>query len=156
MSNMFKPIKAKNVKEYLASIPEERKETILFLHDFIQKVSPKLKSHFAYNMLGYGSFAYKNYKRDVIEWPIVALASQKNYMSVYVCAVEDGEYLAEKYKDKLGKVSVGKSCIRFKKLDDLHLGALKKILQKSAKHPGLVGAEKYRKTSVKKQLHIKS
>jgi hypothetical protein len=70
----------------------------------------------------------------------VALASQKNYMSLYVCAVEDGEYLAEKYGNKLGKVSVGKSCIRFKKLEDLNLPALNKVLQKAAGLSGLIGA----------------
>lgn len=142
---MFKPSKATSVKEYIDALPEERKKAIVFLHEFIQKVSPKLKSHFAYNMLGYGAFKYKNYKKDVIDWPIVALASQKHYISVYVCAVEDGEYLAEKYKAKLGKVSVGKSCIRFKKLEDVNLPELKKVLQKAAKLPGLVGAGEHKK-----------
>lgn len=135
---MFKPVKAKSVSEYLASVPKERKETIQFLHDFIQKSTPSLKPHFAYNMLGYGSFKYKNYKKEVIDWPTVALANQKNYISIYVCAVEDGEYMAEKYKSSLGKVSVGKSCIRFKKLEDLNLPELKTLIQKAAKNPGLV------------------
>ncbi len=141
MSNMFKPTKAKTVKEYLAALPAERKEPIEFLHEFIQKTSPKLKSYFAYNMLGYGSFKYKNYKKEVIDWPTVSLASQKNYISLYVCALEGGEYLAEKYQKDLGKVDVGRSCIRFKKLTDLNLPAVKKLLQKAAKMPGLV-AEK--------------
>lgn len=72
-------------------------------------------------------------------WPIVALASQKNYISLYVCAVKDGQYLAEKYKNELGKVSVGKSCIRFKKLTDLNLKTLEKVIKLAAKFPGLVG-----------------
>lgn len=141
MPNMFKPTKAKTVREYFAALPAERKEPIEFLHELIQKVSPKFKSHFAYNMLGYGSLKYKNYKKEIIDWPIIALASQKNYISLYVCALEDGEYIAEKYKKELGKVSVGKSCIRFKKISDLDLPALKKILKKAAKSPGLI-AEK--------------
>lgn len=140
MGNMFKPTAAKSVKEYLAQVPTERKEAIQFLHTFIQKAAPKLKPLFAYNMLGYGSFPYRNYKKEMIEWPIVALANQKHYISVYVCAVEQGEYLAEKYKAKLGKVSVGKSCIRFKNVEDVKLPELKKLLQKAAKLPGLVGA----------------
>lgn len=150
MSKMFKPIKAKSVTEYLAAVPKERKEAILFLHTFIQKSAPKLKSYFAYNMLGYGKFKYTNYKKDVFDWPIVALASQKNYISLYVYAVEGSEYLAEKYKNELGKVSVGKSCIRFKKLEDVILPELKKVLQKAAKMPGLVGAGEHRKDIVKK------
>lgn len=144
--NMFKPVKATTVKEYLAALPKERQEPILFLHKFIQKTSPKLKPHFAYNMLGYGSFPYRNYKHEPITWPVVALASQKNYISLYVCAVDTkGAYVAEMYKKELGKVGVGKSCIRFKKIEDLNLLGLKKVIRLAEKFPGLVGAEKYRK-----------
>ncbi len=89
-------------------------------------------------MLGYGSFKYKNYQKKIIDWPIVALASQKNYISLYVCALDGKQYLAEKYKDKLGKVSVGKSCIRFKKIEDLHLPTFKTVLKRAAQSPGLV------------------
>ncbi len=135
--NMFKKTKAKSVKEYLAAVPKEWKDAMLFLHTFIQKSAPKLKPHFAYNMLGYGSFPYVNYKKEKLAWPIVALANQKNYLSIYVCAVDRGEYLAEKYKDALGKVSVGKSCIRFKNIENVHLPTLKAIIQKAAKKPGL-------------------
>lgn len=137
---MFKPINAKTVAEYLAMLPPERKDTIRELHNFIRKTVPKLKSYFASNMLGYGSFPYKNYKKEPITWPIIALANQKNYISLYVCSVEAGQYIAEKYKKELGKVSVGKSCIRFKKIDDVNLSALKKVLLAAAKKPGLIGA----------------
>lgn len=137
--NMFKSVKAKTVKEYFDMLPEERREPITFIHEFIQKVAPSLKPHFAYNMLGYGSFKYTNNKKEVLNWPTIALASQKNYISLYVCAVEKGEYIAEKNKNELGKVSVGKSCIRFKKVSDLNLDTLKKVILAAAKSPGLVG-----------------
>jgi uncharacterized protein YdhG (YjbR/CyaY superfamily) len=135
---MFKAVKPTSVKEYLASVPNDRKETINFLHNFIQKAAPSLKPHFAYNMLGYGKFKYTNYKGEVIDWPTIALANQKNYVSVYVCALDNGEYLAEKNKAKLGKVSVGKSCIRLSKLENINLDVLKEIIQAAAKNPGLV------------------
>jgi uncharacterized protein YdhG (YjbR/CyaY superfamily) len=140
--NMFKPVNAKTLKEYFAALPKERREPMEFLHKFIQKVSPKLKPNFIYNMPGYGSFKYKSYKKELLDWPVISLASQKNYMSLYVCAVDKGEYIAEKYKDQLGKVSVGKSCIRFKKLEDLNLKTLEKIIKLAAKSPGLVSAVK--------------
>lgn len=143
--NMFKPTKAKTMKEYVQALPPERREPIEFLHAFIQKISPTLKPHFAYNMLGYGSFPYKNYKKELIHWPVIALASQKQYMSLYVCAVIDGKYIAETHKKELGKVSVGKSCIRFKKLEDLNLDTLKKVLKAAAKNPGLMGVGASRK-----------
>lgn len=143
--NMFKSVKAKNVKEYLAQVPAARKDAILFLHNFIQKTAPKLKPHFSYNMLGYGSFPYRNYKNESITWPTVSLANQKNYISMYVCSVTDGQYAAEKFKKELGKVSVGKSCIRFKKLEDVNLDGLKKIILFAAKHPGYPGLETKKK-----------
>lgn len=138
--NMFKKTKADSVQTYLKAVPKERQEAIKFLHTFIQKSAPKLKPHFAYNMLGYGSFKYTNYQKKVIDWPVIALANQKNYISVYVCAVDGGKYIAESHKKELGKVSVGKSCIRFKKVEDVNLPVLKKVIQLASKKPGLVGA----------------
>ena len=137
--NMFKPVKAKNIKEYFDQLPNDRKEAMEFLDKFIKKVAPTLKPVFSYNMPGYGTFKYKNYKGEIIDWPTIGLASQKNYISVYVCAVESGEYIAEKHKSELGKVSVGKSCIRFKKIEDLDLKGLEKVIRLAVKKPGLVG-----------------
>jgi hypothetical protein len=137
LMNMFKPVKAGSVEEYLAMLPQERRREILALDGLIKRVAPSLKRHFAVNMIGYGSFKYKNYKREIVDWPIVAVASQKNYISVYVCSIVDGRYVAEMFKDKLGKVSVGKSCIRFKKLDDVNLDGLGKIIGQAKEKPGL-------------------
>ncbi len=139
---MFKKTKATTVASYLADVPDDRQELVRFLHAFIQKAAPKLKAYFAYNMLGYGSFPYRNYKHEPITWPVISLANQKNYVSIYVCSIVDGKYTAETFKKDLGKVSVGKSCIRFKKLEDVNLPALKKLIQVAAKHPGLAGIEK--------------
>lgn len=139
LMNMFAKGSATSVDEYIASVPEGRREIIEFLHKFIQKAGPKLEPHFAYNMLGYGSFKYLNYKKQLQNWPTIALANQKNYISVYVCAIEHDQYLAEQYADKLGKVSVGRSCIRFKKLEDVNLDVLKEVIHKAQSNPGVVG-----------------
>lgn len=136
--NMFKPAKVNTIEDYIASVPDERKEVITFLHNFIQKAVPKLKPYFATNMIGYGTFPYRNYKKETIEWPVIALANQKQYVSVYVCSVANGKYVAEKYKNELGKVKVGRSCISFKKLEDVKLPVLRKVLQEAAKNPGLI------------------
>lgn len=140
--NMFANNAAATVKQYIDSVPAERKASIKFLHDFIQKAGPKLRPHFAYNMLGYGKFQYLDKRtKEYKEWPIVALANQKNYISVYVCAIEGDKYVAEKHAAKLGKVNVGKSCIRFSKLENVNLDELKKVINIAQSSPGLVGAE---------------
>ena len=135
--NMFKPVKATTTKEYVSALPKERRDALEFLDKLIRKTVPKLKPVFSYNMPGYGMFKYKNYKKEIIDWPVVAIASQKNYISVYVCAVSNGKYIAESHKKELGKVSVGRSCIRFKKIEDLNLVDLKRLLKAAAKNPGL-------------------
>ncbi len=135
---MFQSVQATNTREYLNNLSDDRREIMEFLDTFIQKNAPSLKPNFLYNMPGYGSFSYKNYKKEIIDWPTVAVASQKNYISLYICAVDKSGYIAEQFKDDLGKVSVGKSCIRFKKREDLNLNTLKKILQIAEKSPGLV------------------
>jgi len=143
--NMFKPTKAKTSKEYFAALPPERKKPLLELDALIRKEVPALKPNFLYNMPGYGSFEYQNSKKDILEWPVIALASQKNYMSLYVCATGHGEYLAEQFENDLGNVNIGKSCIRFKKIEDLNLKTIKKVLRLAAKSPGLIEAKKHKK-----------
>lgn len=142
--NMFKPVGAGSVDEYFAMLNEERREQLGVIDDLIRSTVPNLQRYFASNMIGYGKFKYTDYKKREADWPIIALASQKNYISLYVCAIADGEYLAEKYQDDLGKVSVGKSCIRFKKLDDVNLEALKKVIKLAEKTPGLIAAGQHK------------
>lgn len=134
--NMFKPVAADSVETYIAAVPAGRKETIETLHDLIQSTLPEFIPYFAQNMLGYGKFTYTNSKKKVVEWPIIALANQKNYISLYICAVKDNQYLTEKHKAELGQVSVGKSCVRFKRLDQLNLKGLKRLLKAAAQSPG--------------------
>ena len=135
--NMFKPVGAQNVDEYFALIEGERKEQMLQLDKLILETVPKLTRHFAYNMIGYGSFQYTNNKKQTLDWPVIALASQKNYISLYICCVVDGKYLAEGFRDRLGKVSVGKSCVRFKKIEDVNVDVLKELLLAAQKNPGM-------------------
>ncbi len=134
--NMFKPSSTSTSKEYISQCPPLRQESIKQLDKLIREVVPDLKPHFATNMLGYGSFPYKNYKGELVEWPTVALANQKNYLSLYVCALDGNQYIAEKYADALGRVKVGKSCIRFKQFSDLDTDTLRKVLKEAAANPG--------------------
>ena len=146
--NMFKPVGAKSDDEYIAMLNDERREAIETLDKIIRDTVPNMKRWFAYNMLGYGEFSYKDYKGNPGTWPVIALASQKNYMSLYVCAIDqkdETKYLAERYEKELFsdgvKPNVGKSCIRFKKLDDLNLDTVKMVLKEAEKMPGLVGTK---------------
>ena len=118
--------------QYIAALPEPRRAAIQILHDAIRKAAPSLKPEIGYGMLAYGP-VHATYAsgREVDMWT-VNLASQKNYISLYLSACDKHGYLAEKHKSSLGNVSVGKSCIRFKKLEDLNLKVAMELVKKAA------------------------
>ena len=55
---------------------------------------------------------------------MVGLAAQKAYLSLYVNAAEDGEYLVKRWADRLGAVKAGSANVTFRRLSDVDLGAL--------------------------------
>ena len=111
----------KTPAQYLASLPGDRRDALTAIHRAIVKAVPAMKPFIFVGMIGYGKFHYKYPSGREGDWAVVALASQKHYISLYICAAEPNGYLAEMNKDRLGKVSVGRSCIRFKQLKDLNL-----------------------------------
>jgi hypothetical protein len=102
------------------------------LHDAIVAAAPKLPPFVVYGMLGYGPFHYKYESGREGDGAIICLASQKNYISLHLRAGDGEGYLAEKNRERLGKVSVGRSCIRFKKLEDLNLKVAIELVKKAA------------------------
>jgi hypothetical protein len=126
--NMFKPTKAKTPEEYISMIDEPRRSEVKKVYQFIRETLPGEKPYILIGMIAFIPFHYKSKSGREGEWAVVALASQKNYISVYVCAADGKQYVAEKYKSKLPKANIGRSCIRFNKLDDLDHSILKKII----------------------------
>ncbi len=81
-------------------------------------------------MLGYGLMPYRpRSAKQATEVPLISLAAQKRHLSLYVFAVVDGEYLAEARAAKLGKVSCGRSCIRFTSLDAVDADELSALVR---------------------------
>ena len=81
-------------------------------------------------MLGYGLMPYRpKSAKETTMWPLISLAAQKRHLSLYVAAVVDGGYLAESRADRLGKVSCGKSCIRFTALDRVDTDELSALVR---------------------------
>ena len=128
------------VADHLAGLPEDRRAILTRVHDVIRRTAPELEPALWGNMLGYGSYHYRYASGREGDAYVVGLASQKQYVSLYLCATVDGGYLAEENADRLGqKVSVGKSCIRFKKLDDIDLDVVAELVRTAADSiPGTV------------------
>lgn len=127
--NMFKPTSAKTVEGYIGAIDEPRRSDIAELDKLISSLASKSSERKLWgSIIGYGSYHYKYASGREGDWMKIGLASQKNYISVYICAVNAKGYIAEQYQDKFPKASIGRSCIRFKKLEDVDLKALKEVI----------------------------
>ena len=129
---MLAPPDIKTPAQYFASLAEPRRSDVRALHEAIRKAVPKLKPEMIGGFLGYGKYRYKYESGRGGDTGVVMLASQKNYTSLYLGCVGD-ESLAEKNRARLGKVSVGKCCIRFKKLADLDLKVAMELVKATAK-----------------------
>ncbi len=128
---MFKPTAAKTPEDYLNMLPEPEKSETKKVFNLIKEEMPNDKPYIISGIIGFRSGHYKTKSGREGDWPLIALASRKNYISFYVCAAEGKEYIAEKYKNELPKASIGRSCIRFKKLEDVNENVLRKIIKEA-------------------------
>lgn len=130
---MKAPASIKTAEDYLEWVPEKRQPAMRALHDMIRRLAPNLEPCIVYGMIGYGLEPYETKSGSKGEWPRIALANQKAHISLYMgCDGCDDGYLVEQAKDRLGKVSVGKSCIRFTKLENLNLKVVEELVTKVA------------------------
>ena len=128
-------LKVSTPAEYIAKLDEPRKTEIAAIDALIRKAAPKLEPFIHSGMLAYGPWHYKYASGREGDWFRIGLASNKNYISLYVCAGDDSGYIAERHKKALPKASIGRSCVRFKRLGDLDLAALKKLIREGALSP---------------------
>lgn len=84
-------------------------------------------------MLGYGRYHYRYASGREGESCIVGLASRNAGISVYVNAGDGESYLAETIASRLGRVSVGRSCVRIKRLDDVDRKAFTELIRTAAR-----------------------
>ncbi len=131
--------KATSPEEYIDSLPEDRKKIITQLRKTILKNLPKgFKEGMSYGMLGYvvpHSLYPDGYHTDPRQpLPFISIASQKNHIALYHMGLYGGEYLDwfqkewKKHTDK--KLDMGKSCIRFKKPEDVPLDLIGELCTK--------------------------
>lgn len=118
--------------EYLASLDEPRRTDIAALDAMIRKLAPQLEPFIHSGLLGYGPWHYKYASGREGDTFRIGIASNKNYISLYVGGGEDGSNVAERYKEALPKANIGKGCVRFKRLDDLDRAALQRMIREAA------------------------
>jgi len=106
---------ATSITDYLNELPIDRRAALTELRALIHRVAPGTVEAMQYGLPAFGD--------------LCAFASQKNYMALYVCESD----LVHSHLEQLGKVNCGKGCIRFKRLTDLNLSTVERLLREILK-----------------------
>ena len=136
---MPKPLPS--LAEFLAALPADRLDTMTTVHQAIRKTVPKLAPFIMSGMGGpliaYGKYRYKSASGREGDWFLIGLVAGKTGYALHLCVGDKGGYLVERHAAKLGKVKTGRSCINFKKLEDLKLDVAMGLVKQAEKFGGI-------------------
>ena len=131
---------ATSPEDYINQLPEDRKAPITKLNKVIKKHMPKgLEAGMGYGMQAYyvpKSIYPKGYHcKPFPPLPFINLASQKNFIALYHSGLYAKKelydwFVAEYPKHCKYKLDMGKSCVRFKKIDDIPYDLIEELLGK--------------------------
>lgn len=121
--------KAATVEEYIESLPEDRKTAMTTLRKEIKKNLPKgFTETMSYGMIGYvvphSKYPAGYHCDPKLPLPFMNIASQKNFIAVYHMGIYSDPKLLKWFTDEYtkhskAKLDMGKSCLRFKKPDQI-------------------------------------
>ena len=130
--------KATTVDEYMAELSADRRAPLEAVRKVILENLPQgYEETMQFGMIGYVVPLERypvTYNKQALG--IAALGSQKNYMSLYLMSVygdpETERWFAEEYRASDKKLDMGKSCVRFKKLEDLPLDLIGRAIARTS------------------------
>lgn len=152
--------KADTVDEYIASLPDDRKDAMTKLRKEIKKNIPKgFQECMSYGMIGYvvphSIYPDGYHCTPMLPLPFMNIASQKNFIAVYHMGVYGDKklldwYLAEYAKQSTKKLDMGKSCMRFKKMEDIPYKLIGELASKMTVQDWIDQYERLFKSKLKK------
>lgn len=121
----------RSVNEFLGTIKDERvREDCEVLVDIMRKATKFPPEMWGSNIVGFGSFQYKYASGRTLDWMLTAFSPRKQNITLYIMSGFDGY---DALLEKLGKISCGKSCLYIRRLSDVHVPTLKKLVAASVK-----------------------
>ncbi|GGD47763.1 DUF1801 domain-containing protein [Muriicola marianensis] len=131
---------AKTPDEYISQLPEDRKGPMSELRSTIRSHLPEgFEETMSYGMIGY-VVPHKIYPDGYhcspeLPLPFMNIASQKNFVALYHMGVYANKdllnwFTGEYPKHSSRKLDMGKSCIRFKKMDDIPMDLIGQLCEK--------------------------
>ena len=116
-----------SVKEFLNKIPEpERRADCFEVARIMEEITGEKPTMWGPSIVGFGSYRYKYASGREGDWPMMGFSPRKKDLTLYIMMG------FEKHADlmeKLGKHSTSKSCLYIKRLSDVHIPTLKKLIK---------------------------
>ena len=133
-------IEAKTVDEYINKLPDDRKEAVSKIREIMKKNIPEgFEETISYGMIGYvvphSLYPDGYHCEPELPLPFANLASQKNFIALYHSGIYADEkilnwFTSEYPKHCKTKLDMGKSCVRFKKMNDIPYDLIEDLMKK--------------------------
>ena len=121
-----------SVQEYLATIsPHSRQEDARAVHELFRKITGDKGTMWGSSIVGYGKYQYTRSDKKTYEFLRTGFSSRKAALTLYIMPGYEFDSSLKELMEKLGKYKIGKSCLYIKKLEDIDLSILEKIIRKS-------------------------
>jgi len=132
--------KPNSTKEYIDQIPDERKEAFLKLRTTVlENLKGEFQEGLSYGMIGYtiphSVFPDGYHCNPKLPLPFINIANQKNFIALYHMGLYANEDLMLWFKEEYVKrckykLDMGKSCVRFKRMDDIPVELIGELMGK--------------------------
>lgn len=133
------------IKNYIESQPEPKRNDMQELHRIILQVMPECTLWFLDGKddkgktvsnpnIGYGFQSIKYANGTTREFYQIGISANTTGISVYILGIKDKDYLAQTYGKELGKASVTGYCIKFKMLKDINIDILENAIIYGIEH----------------------
>ena len=120
-----------SVKEFLNEIPDpERRADCFAVAKMMEEITGEKPKMWGPSIVGFGTHHYKYASGREGDWPISAFSPRKRDLTVYLMVGFDKN---TELMEKLGKHSTGKSCLYIKRLSDIDVPTLRKLIKESVK-----------------------
>ncbi len=149
-----------SVDQYIEQLPEDRKEAVIKLRNiFLKKLPDGFQETIGYGMIGYvvpHSTYPAGYHCDPKQpLPFINIASQKGHLAIYHMGLYANPEMLEWFENEFSKVSkskadLGKSCLRFKKMENIPYPLIEELASKISVEDWISTYEKLYKKASKK------
>jgi hypothetical protein len=120
------------VEDFLNTIQDEqkRKDSFVVL-ELMKKVTKCEPIMWGPSIVGFGTYTYKYASGQEMDWPMVGFSPRKQSLTLYIARGFDNY---DALMQKLGKHSTSPACLYIKRLSDIDMPTLEKLVKESCKY----------------------